>query len=182
MKARDNFGWKKFNIGAPDEYTQYKYYWHDLGKETKQYFSRQMGSRWVNVLKAFVMMNCTTYGEYLDVRILTPYQVMLHDHLMSFESFLGGPNWMLQQDHASCHASKATLEWFKKEKVNVLLWPSRSPDLNSMGNLWGMLYRKFYANKKQYLFVNVLKVALGKEWQIFLNLSLTSSSLLWKIE
>ena len=44
------------------------------------------------------------------------YQAMLYDHFMLFGPFLGNTNWMFQQNSTSCHTSKPTKEWFKKEK------------------------------------------------------------------
>ncbi len=44
--------------------------------------------------------------------------------------------WILQQDNDAKHTSCSTKEWLKKNKVNVLEWPSQSSDLNATERTW----------------------------------------------
>lgn len=49
-----------------------------------------------------------------------------------------GDNFLFQQDNAPCHKSRFTMNWFSQQNIEILPWPSRSPDLNPIENIWNM--------------------------------------------
>jgi len=124
---------KKFNFDGPDGW---RYYWHDLRKEPRTFFSRAQGGGSVMIwAAAFGSRGKTEIVFCIGTQNSSKYQEMLSVSLVPFGPVIGGRNWLFQQDNASIHSSKPTKEWLQVNGINVMEWPSRSPCLNPIENL-----------------------------------------------
>ena len=55
--------------------------------------------------------------------------------------------------------------WFKASSLNLLDWSARSPDLNPIENLWGLLAGEVYKKCTQYQCTQDLVVAIKDAWE-----------------
>ncbi len=117
---------KKFNLDGPDGFA---YYWHDIRKEERYFSKRQQGGGsvmdWAAIsyygLSSMVVLNGTLKSEdYCDVL----------SGLLPLAEEDCPDDWIFQFDNARIHTSRYTREWLADNNIDVLLWPSKSPDLN----------------------------------------------------
>lgn len=153
---------KKFNLDGPDGY---KYYWHDLRRDTKFHSKRAFGGGSLMVW-AGIGWSGRTELVIIDGRMNSEaYKEMLKKYLIPFTGRISGQKWTLQQDNCSVHTSKLMQNWFETQNIDVLDWPSLSPDLNIIENVWGELVRRVYGNGRQFRTVEELKSVLIEEWE-----------------
>ncbi|PIC31735.1 hypothetical protein B9Z55_012331 [Caenorhabditis nigoni] len=153
---------KKFNLDGPDGFNSY---WHDLKKDPLHFSKRNFGGGRLMVWGAFssagtvdlaflsFRMNSTDYQDAMTAKLI-PYLRRFHRRQLTY-----------QQDNASIHASRSTLDWFKSKKIKVMDWPACSPDLNPMENVWAELVRVVYGQGKQYQTVSELQTAIVDAWK-----------------
>uniref|UniRef100_UPI00358EA5E1 voltage-dependent calcium channel subunit alpha-2/delta-3-like n=1 Tax=Myxine glutinosa TaxID=7769 RepID=UPI00358EA5E1 len=73
-------------------------------------------------------------------------------------------NVIFQQDNARPHTARLTTAFLRNHNIQVLPWPSRSPDLNPIEHLWDALDQRLRAHQQQPQNLRQLAQALQAEW------------------
>ena len=96
------------------------------------------------------------FGCYIDT---------LDECLLEIADFFYAEGCVLQEDNSPIHTSSLSKAWKSDRNIAQLAWPSNSPDLNPIENLWGVLKQRL--STEHYL--SELKDAILKEWETFLR-------------
>ena len=147
---------KKFNLDGPDGNS---FYYHETRKPKLLQNKRHSGGGgtmlW-GVMGYDEGFTTCFVGGNMNSEV---YQRVLHETLVLWANPFSDENTIFMQDNASIHRSNSTMAWLENHNIPVLQWPTRSPDMNPIENMWGELTRLVYANGKQYQ--NVLELQNG---------------------
>lgn len=77
----------------------------------------------------------------------------------------GDDSWVLQEDNDPKHTSRRAKRWRADNDVVRISWPSQSPDLNPIENVWRVL--KVNVLKRHPKNVKQLRDAVDEEWKKF---------------
>ena len=91
-----------------------------------------------------------------------PYYVeILQQHLSEIQQMLGHV-WHFQQDNDPKHTSRVASAFLRENMPEVIDWPSNSPDLNPIENLWSIVKRN--VEKRQPKNLDDLQRFMVEEW------------------
>ena len=91
------------------------------------------------------------------------YIHLLEKEFLTYSNENLPPGWYFQQDNASCHKGKKTIDWFKSNGIDLVDWLAQSPDLSPIENLWGIIKARIKKEKPQNM--QDLKSKIVKIWK-----------------
>lgn len=139
-------------------------YWHDLRTDSRYFSKRNFGGGSVMIWAAFSAFGKSTLA-FVNGRIDSiAYQKILSEHLLPYMRRFRARKLTFMQDNAPIHASASTRQWLADHNIALLSWPARSPDINPIENLWGLLVRDVYADCRQFNSTQELKTAIQEAW------------------
>jgi hypothetical protein len=157
---------KTFNLDGPDGPT---FHWKLPGVDVPPILTpptNQRGS--VKVWGAFCYKGVSKLIRYSEALESRSYVAFFTEELLRSFRALGGRDFTFQQDNASYHASAETMAFFTRRGIDVMGWPARSPDLNPIENLWGIITSRVYFREGRRVFFNSIKSlweAIEREWK-----------------
>jgi len=89
------------------------------------------------------------------------YVEILKKHIPEANRMLGD-RWRFQQDNDPKHTSRLAQEFLKDHVPEVIEWPSNSPDLNPIENLWSIV--KDRVEKRMPKNLDDLERFMAEEW------------------
>jgi len=90
------------------------------------------------------------------------YVGILDSHLLQSAKHVVPPSWIFQDDNDPKHRSSKAKKWLSDHEVKRLDWPSNSPDINPIENVWALLKDRVAAREPGNL--DQLEQYIREEW------------------
>lgn len=89
--------------------------------------------------------------------------LVLGEHVVP-AAFGIGPNFVLMQDNARPHTAGTTMDFLQELRIQTMVWPALSPDLNPIEHVWDILGRRVRGRQHAPQTIQQLTQALIEEW------------------
>ena len=100
------------------------------------------------------------------------YVSILQTQLLPAAQSIYRRNWRLQQDNDLKNTSRIAKQFIVENSINTIDWPSNSPDLNPIENIWTII--KNNVEKRMPQNINELTKFLAEEWDAIPQLTINN--------
>lgn len=89
------------------------------------------------------------------MQVTSDYLKVMDDSILPFAKVNMPIIWAYQQDNGPIHASYATRNLFSEEGIRLMTWPTRSPELDSIKNVYAHVWQFNSSEELWNVFVEV---------------------------